>query len=207
MYEVERSFCAEAAFSEVNLKIKRLSSAARGRRVSTLIFRKFDLTAKVDSKLTQMFKDRRTFNFTSKQPLLERNVLIEIARSLLLPLFGNVTFEIDYRKHVKVDLEGAAHIGLGSPVTWNGTADLRVYGDWHIITTAGVDDESEDEEEREEEVSEVVEEKESVVIEGASPSSSSHSGVYYDGKQLLKRKHVPQAVATCLTHAFTQNGF
>ena len=79
MYEVERSFCAEAAFSEVNLKLKAVKDSALppGAVEFQDIFRKFDLTAEVDSKLTQMFKDRRTFNFTTKQPLLERDVLME----------------------------------------------------------------------------------------------------------------------------------
>lgn len=82
----------------------------------------------------------------------EQVILIEIAKKLLIPLFGTVIFEKSYQDYVH-DLEGAEaeHIGLGSMNTWHTSADLKIESCYLVQTFPNdakeeVDPQNEDEE-------------------------------------------------------------
>ncbi len=127
-------------------------------------------------------------------------VMVDLAKKVLLPLFERVEFEPKYKEMVK-NIPGleVSNIGLGSIYTLHGMPDLRLPGLYIIATTDTMSVEGGEEE---------VEEEEEVEKEGEEPSlSSGYSRVtktYVEGKRSMSFKDdINQFVATCTTSSFT----
>ena len=59
----------------------------------------------------------------------EKEYCLEFAKKILLPLFGEVIFEMGYADYIE-GVQGATveHLGLGSESTWHGVMGMRIRG-------------------------------------------------------------------------------
>ena len=135
-------------------------------------------------KLISIIQSRKTIELESVVNT-EKEVLINIAKKVLVPLFGNVAFEKSYRASLWGTQIPAEPIGFGSQKTWYGTPDLRIHG-CVCVSTSGVDkDEGESDSD------------ESDGDELDDSSDASLSSISIEGK--VKS----QLVATAVTYSFT----
>ena len=88
-------------------------------------------------KLISIIQSRKTIELESVVNT-EKEVLINIAKKVLVPLFGNVTFEKSYRASLRGTQIPVEPIGFGSQKTWYGTPDLRIHS-CVCVSTSGVD--------------------------------------------------------------------
>ena len=130
-------------------------------------------------KLISIIQSRKTIELESVVNT-EKEVLINIGKKVLVPLFGNVAFEKSYRASLRGTQIPAEPIGFGSQKTWYGTPDLRIHG-CVCVSTSGVDKD----------------EGESESDESDDSSDASLSSISIEGK--LKS----QLVATAVTYSFT----
>ena len=68
----------------------------------------------------------------------EKEYCLEFAKTILIPLFGEVIFEMGYADYIK-GVQGATleHLGLGSESTWHGVTEMRIRGCDFVTTNLG----------------------------------------------------------------------
>ena len=160
-----------------------------------------DLAASMD-KLVRSMKEKSPYTGTFAT---EGELVINLCRDVLIPLFGEVTLEKRYAKKITDnDLQGATaeHIGMGTKTTWHGTPDLRVKGCPLVTTTVPLV--------ADEEMTEDMEDIENSPQSQASPpqQASPHSigsSTNIESKLEMKPAHLDQLITTSVVAAFIEH--
>ena len=145
---VSRNFCTVSNFTEARIPMEAIRGTEGLRKCMKII----DLLhmEKVLENIPEGVRD-----FLDKcTPWPERNkkhyemkVLVDLAQSVLVPLFGEVTFESKYRKEVEGILGMRAEaLGIGTYNTLHGTPDIRVDGLQLVFTPESPEDPQDDDE-------------------------------------------------------------
>ncbi len=244
IYEATKNFSAQGSFSDANLTLRDVrdnSGFSFAVRLSRLVNFHPDILKNPETRpqllkepverlitllkrckridLNQQFKMLKTAQ--NKVNVNEKDVVVTIAKHILLPLFGNVTYEKGYEKYLlktSQDVDGE-YLGIGSEYTWHGSTELRVEG-CNIIST----EEDLSEGEQPDYVSSDEESLDDTSHPGASyqpplsaypeacpspgsdSSSDSSSDSTFEGKVKVDfRRLISQLVETCVVCSFTEN--
>lgn len=132
-----------------------------------------------------------------EEPATEKEVLVELADKILIPLFRNVTYESSYRSYLVLHkLAGAcSHLGIGSKQTWYGEPDMAIEGVYVLSTSHEDYDEEEEEEYKEPEHSEQQKQKKEQKYEDNVP-------LFLECKKVEPKNDTSKLVATSVLCSF-----
>lgn len=155
----------------------------------------FETMEKMPEVLNESFErllstlSSRKFFLDKTRGASEKEVVINVAKKILIPLFGKVIFEHSYSSHID-GVEGADtdYLGFGSSDTWHGEPDLRVCGCDFVCTSEHLDGESDEDGDVEEAQYRVTP---TVNVEGK--------------RKFNSRRDMSQLVTTSVVSAFVEN--
>ena len=177
--------------------------------LSTPNVRPQSLVKSIDVMIKQLQKSHRCP--WSSDFLKEDDVMLELCKTVLLPLFDEVALEPRYKRKCKLPGAKAQDIGLGTVDTWHGMPDTRIGCCCIVSTSESLHSETEDNFDSEslneppvpagQDPSSAIEQESSLVLPTESPSSAAS----VEGELSMKPCHTSQFVALSVTSSFTQH--
>lgn len=156
-------------------------------------------------KLIQRLKESRQYLWSSDF-LREDAVILELCKTILVPLFDDVALEPRYKSKCKQTGAKAQDIGLGSVDTWHGMPDVRIGCCCMVSTKEPLHADEEDNDSIDELLVPIDQdsstvEQEPIVLQTRSPSSAAS----IEEKLTMKTCHTSQLVALSVMSSFTQH--
>lgn len=204
IYETYRNFTSCGTLSKANipLQLKQEDDLALVVRLHELIDFETDLFLFPENRpkqlavsfeqLIKILKKNKTTQL-KKNLGSKREVLVELSKIILMPLFESIVFESSYKTYLKsCGLEEAScnHLGIGSKETWYGEPDMSIQ-DVYVLSEENDEEENDDEEEEEEDDKEE-EEQQSLPV-------------FLECKKKITKVHRSQFVATSILGSFMQH--
>jgi hypothetical protein len=200
VYKITKNFNPTTAFRESRFKVEKADGYFKFSDMFDTDKMK-SLTTELTDSFKHVFKVMKNAHGITMTKLLqkdryEKNMLVDLAKKWLLPVFKKVTFETGYKDYVKGTAGLVAeNTGLGSKNTFHGMPDMLLNGVYILASEEHLSADAEDEDD--------ASGCSSLTSSPAPGTSSEGLMMYVEGKKAIASAGKHQLFSIAVTSSFT----